>query len=109
MYTGKVIRPVVIRDNVAFTSIELDDGNPIQMVLFRKHRPAEVCNKFFDLKTNEEVTVNGSMESNPQTGEKQIVITGFGDMDITNPISKDDPIWNIDKRIIDEDDSYLDF
>jgi len=73
--TGKIAKTPAIRDKVIFAAIKADNIiKPIQIVLFRKSRPAELTNLLSNAKLGDSITIKGKTEKNPRTGETQIII-----------------------------------
>ena len=75
-FKGTVVRePIHPSDNVCFFSIkedELPDGNPIQVVVFAKHRYKTVNATVDSLKLETHVCIEGRKTRNPKTEQLQI-------------------------------------
>lgn len=92
--TGTIVRNPVVKDKVIFSSIKTEDAiNPVEIVLFRLHRPTSYADHLAAAKENDKITLVGRYEKNPRNNETQIIID-----EIDVPInwqesSDDDPCW----------------
>lgn len=71
---GKIYRSPIIKEKVIFSGIQEDKGSPIQLVLFRLDRPAELSTILSNAKIGDEYIVEGRLEKNPFNNEPQITI-----------------------------------
>lgn len=74
-FVGKIAKVPAIREKVIFSAIKLDNvTNPIQIVLFRKNRPAELTEFLSNAKLGDEITIIGKTEKNPYNNETQLIV-----------------------------------
>jgi len=79
-FTGKIVKAPAIRDKVIFSAIKVEFiHKPVQIVLFRKNRPAALSEFLSNAKIGDEITIIAKLESNPYNNESQLVV-----MDILN-------------------------
>lgn len=73
--SGTIAKIPAIRDKVIFSAIKLDNvNNPIQIVLFRKNRPAALTEFLSHAKLGDEITIVAKAEKNPYNNETQFII-----------------------------------
>ena len=77
MYVGKVVRKPVVRPKVIFTSVELEDGNTMQAVVFPNRVSYEVKQTFSNASIDDTVKFVGTKETNKYNGEEQIVVSSI--------------------------------
>ena len=75
-FTGNVTRMPIVRDKVIFSSIDVE-GKPLQVTLFRQRAPQHYAKAIANWELEQEVTVSGSLEKNPFTGEDQLIINAM--------------------------------
>lgn len=72
---GTIAKAPAIREKVIFSAIKADNiFKPVQIVLFRKNRPAALTNYLSNASLGDRITIEGKTEKNPRTGEIQIII-----------------------------------
>jgi len=82
--TGKIAKEPAIRDKVIFSAIKIDNvNNPIQIVLFRKNRPAALSEFLSNAKLGDEITIIAKAEKNPYNNETQYIINNILNADQT--------------------------
>lgn len=74
-FTGKIAKLPAIREKVIFSAIRVENiNNPIQIVLFRKNRPAALTEFLSNAKLGDEITIIAKTEKNPYNNETQLII-----------------------------------
>lgn len=74
--SGTVAKAPRVLDKVIFSAIKHEQcDKPIQLVLFRKNRPASLTNALSNAKVGDPITIIGKQEKNPTTNETQIIVT----------------------------------